>query len=61
MLRRIYLAVWLFVGFAAMAAYLAGFLNSLAMIVLGLVVLGTIFMGIIAVLPASVQNFLPTE
>lgn len=61
MLIKVYLAVWFLVGFAAIAAYLAGFLNSIAMIILGMIVLGMVFMGIIAVLPASVGSYSPTK
>lgn len=61
MLKKVYLAVWFFVGFAAMAAYLTGYLNSIAMIILGMVVLGMVFMGIIAVLPSSVGAYSPTK
>lgn len=61
MLKKVYLAVWFFVGLAAMAAYLAGFLNSIGFIVLGMVVLGMVFMGIIAVLPTSVGTYSPTK
>jgi hypothetical protein len=61
MLTKVYMAVWFFVGLAAITAYLTGYLGSIGMIVFGMTFLGLVFMGMIAVLPSSVGTYSPTK
>lgn len=56
MLTRIYVGIWLLLGGFALAVYLSGYLNALAVIGFGIAFQALVFLGMIAVVPSAFEH-----
>jgi len=61
MLTRIYALIWLVVAFTAGVVFLTGNFTMLTTAVFGFIIIGLVFMGMIAVLPASIAHPAPVR
>jgi predicted membrane protein len=56
MFQRIYASVWLIFAFALIALFLAGNLSMFAIVFMGFVALGLVFVGMMCLLPSIVAH-----
>jgi hypothetical protein len=58
MLTKIYFALWALYFVAGAVLFLTGNLTSIAIVVMGFIAFGMVFMGMMAVLPTAVHDSL---